>query len=234
MRAQVGEYRNKFSIGCSGGYVMNSMTFQPTVPQNMHTGITLGLTGRYTSEKYFSSLCALQVELNIAQLGWRQDISTIDNTPVVNPFTNTTEEYQRDITYIQIPFLARMSWGKEQRGVNAFINLGPQIGFMIKEATKKNYDIPYTAQNFPDNFSNSIGRASQVVAQEDMPVENKFDFGIAAGAGIELHVNKVGRFNLEGRFYYGLGNIYGDSKRDYFGVSNHITIMVKMGYLYDL
>lgn len=232
--AQVGEYRNRYSVGVSGGYLLNTVTFQPTVPQTMHGGMSFGLTGRYTTEKYFSTLCAVQVELNVAQVGWQQDIVTIDNTPVINPYTGMAETYQRDITYFQLPIFAHLSWGYEQRGLCAFVNLGPQIGFMLSDKTKQNYDVPYTQENFPDEFSNHIGRASQVVAQETMPVENKFDFGIAFGAGIEWHINKVGRFSLEGRFYYGLGNIYGDSKRDYFGTSNHNTIYVKLGYLYDI
>src|SRR5574344_438242 len=225
--AQVGDYRNAFSIGGSAGYVMNSVGFQPTVIQKMHGGMTFGITGRYTSEKYFSTLCAIQMEMNISQSGWKQDIATIDNSPVINPVTGVAEEYQRNITYIQVPIFAHLSWGREKKGVNAFLNLGPQIGFMISENTTKNYDTPYTKENFPNDYSNTIGRASQVVAQETMPVENKFDFGIAVGAGIECHFNKVGRFNLEDRFYYGLGNIYGDSKRDYFGASNNTTIVVK-------
>lgn len=232
--AQVGEYRNNFSVGVSGGYLMNTISFQPTVPQTMHGGISFGLTGRYTTEKYFSTLCAVQVELNVAQVGWKEDITTIDNTPVINPHTGVAEEYQRDITYLQLPIFAHLSWGREQRGVCAFINLGPQLGFMISDKGKQNYDMPYTKENFPENFSNHIGRASQVVAQETMPVENKLDYGIAFGAGIECHINKVGRFSLEGRYYYGLGNIYGDSKRDFFGTSNHNTIYVKLGYLYDI
>lgn len=232
--AQVGEYRNKFSVGASAGYMMNTVNFQPTVTQNMHGGMTIGLTGRYTCEKYFSTLCAVQVEMNMAQLGWKQDIATIDNAPVINPLTGTAEEYQRDITYIQLPILAHLSWGKETRGVCAFLNLGPQLGLVISDKTKKNYETAYTKENFPENFTNRVGRASQVVAQETMAVENKLDFGITFGAGLECHINKIGRFCLEGRFYYGLGNIYGDSKRDFFGTSNHTTIIVKMAYLYDL
>ena len=81
--AQVGEYRNTFSIGGSGGYMMNSLSFQPTVTQKMHGGMTFGITGRYTSEKYFSTLCAIQAEVNMAQMGWTQDIATIDNLPDV-------------------------------------------------------------------------------------------------------------------------------------------------------
>ena len=77
-------------------------------------------------------------------------------------------------------------------------------------------------------------RISIVEAQETMPVEHKFDYGITFGAGVEACINKVGRFDLEGRFYYGLGNIYGDSKKDYFGASNHTTVYIKLSYFYDL
>jgi hypothetical protein len=67
-----------------------------------------------------------------------------------------------------------------------------------------------------------------------MPVEKKIDYGITFGAGVEATFNHVGRFDLEGRFYYGLGNIYGDSKKDYFGASNHTTVYIKLSYFYDL
>ena len=45
---------------------------------------------------------------------------------------------------------------------------------------------------------------------------------------------RVGRFLMEARYYYGLGNIYRDSKKDYFGSSNFSTITVKMAYLFDI
>ena len=50
----------------------------------------------------------------------------------------------------------------------------------------------------------------------------------------EISHPKVGHFLVEGRYYYGLGNIYGDSKRDYFGSSNFGTITVKLAYLFDI
>jgi len=234
LNAQVGEYRNVFSIGAGGGYVLNKIGFQPTVTQNMHGGVTGGLTFRYTCEKYFSTLCAVQAEFNITQLGWKQEIKTLSGNPVINPETGIAEKYERSQTYFQIPIFAHLSWGKERNGVNAFINIGPQFGISTGEKTTKNYNTPYTSGNYPDNYNSEETRASSVTAQETMPIENKFDYGIAAGAGIELHIKKVGRFNLEGRYYYGLGNIYGDSKRDYFGVSNHTSIFIKMSYLHDI
>ena len=67
-----------------------------------------------------------------------------------------------------------------------------------------------------------------------MAVENKVDYGISAGLGLEFSHPKVGHFLLEGRYYYGLGNLYGNSKRDYFAISNQQTIMVKLSYLFDV
>lgn len=232
--AQVGDYRNRFSVGAGGGYVMNTVGFQPSVQQAMHGGLSFGVMGRYTSEKYFSTLCAIQAEVNITRSGWKQSIKTYYGDPVINPETGVAEKYQRNLTYVQIPFLAHLSWGRELKGVNFFINLGPQVGFLIGDNTDKNYDRPFTQQNFPDSYNSIVGRISQTVAQESMPVENKIDYGIAFGGGLELHVNHVGRFNVEGRYYYGLGNLYGDSKRDYFAKSNNGMIYVKVAYLYDL
>ena len=228
IHAQVGEYRNVFSIGVGGGYALNTIGFTPKVLQKAHGGYHFGLTGRYTCEKYFSMLCAVQLEANISQLGWQEDIKTMAGNPVINTETGIAEQYKRNQTYLQIPIFAHLSWGKERKGVNGFVNIGPQIGFSIGEQTNKNYETPNT------NDANGEGRSNAIIAQENMPIENKFDYGIVAGAGIEVHINHVGRFDLEGRYYYGLGNIYGDSKRDYFGTSNHSTIFIKLSYLRDL
>ena len=67
-----------------------------------------------------------------------------------------------------------------------------------------------------------------------MKIENTFDYGITAGAGIEYSHPKIGHFLLEARYYYGLGNLYGDTKRDYFGRSNFGNIIIKATYLFDL
>ena len=77
-------------------------------------------------------------------------------------------------------------------------------------------------------------RPGQVIQQYDMPVKNKFEYGITAGLGIEVNTRKAGHFLLEGRYYYGLGDIFGNSKRDYFGRSNNGSIIVKLTYLFDV
>jgi hypothetical protein len=221
--AQVGEHRDELAIGVNGGYMMSNVGFMPEVPQDMHTGLTGGLTLRYTSEKYFKSICAIVAELNFAQVGWKERILTPNDDPVINPITGIAEAYERNMTYLQIPVFARMGWGRERKGIQVFAQAGPQVGFFLCENTKTNFTKPNLAE-----------RTSQIVAQDSMSVERKVEYGIAAGAGIEFSINNVGHFMLEGRYYYGLGDIFGNSKRDYFGRSNLTNIVIKMTYLFDI
>jgi hypothetical protein len=224
--AQVGEYRTDFAVGVNGGYMMSNVSFTPSVPQKMLGGMTAGLTFRYTCEKYFKSVCAIVAEVNIAQAGWVEKIESMEGQPLYyadDP--DNALHYERKITYLQIPLMARLGWGRERKGVQGFFQIGPQIGFFLKEKTNTNI-VPGIAP--------TEARASAVVAQETMPVEKKFDYGIVGGAGIEFSMPKVGHFLLEGRYYYGLGNIYGNTKSDYFGKSNFGQIVIKATYLFDL
>lgn len=223
--AQVGQHRNDFSIGFNGGYVLSSVSFSPSVPQKMHGGVTGGLSLRYVCEKYFNTVCSIYAEVNYASLGWRDKIQDVNNAPVINEITGEAEAYSRTINYIQVPIMAHLAWGKESRGVQFFINLGPQFGIYLNESTKMNFDF---------EKRNRTARSSSIVAQDTMAVEKRFDYGIAAGIGLEYTVPRIGHFLVEGRYYYGLGNIYGDSKRNYFGRSNFGNIILKMTYLFDI
>ena len=225
MTAQIGEHRNDLAIGFNGGLNMSSVSFTPKVSQAKLNGITGGLSVRYVCEKYFSTVCSLYGEINYSQMGWKEDLVDVNDMPVINTTTGLPEEYSRTVNYIQVPLMAHLAWGREQKGFAFFVNLGPQFGIYMSESTKTNFD-------FSDR--NAADRVNPVCAQDTMAVENKFDYGIAAGAGIEFSHPKVGHFLLEGRYYYGLGNIYGDSKRDYFGSSNFGTITVKLAYLFDI
>ena len=223
--AQIGDHRNDLSIGVGGGYVMSNIGFTPKVTQDSHGGMMLGLSMRYTCEKYFSTICSIAAELNYARIGWKERIQTSDDQPVINPVTGVAEAYRRDLNYIQIPIFAHLAWGRERKGMQFFFKAGPQFGFLLGESTTTNF----TMQN-----ANFADRSNQTCAQDTMAVENKFDYGIAAGLGLEYSVPHVGHFLLEGRYYYGLGNIYGDSKRDYFAKSNHSNIVIRLTYLFDL
>ena len=240
--AQVGEYRNDLAVGVNGGYVMSNVAFVTKVPQTMLGGITGGFTARYTCEKYFSSICAVTAELNFAQIGWNEDILDRNDKPVplhTDPSQNLY--YRRKMTYVQVPLLARLGWGRERNGFQAFIHLGPQIGFFLNDKTESNFDIHDPAfdpaiknGSYGKDYKYANIRSSHIVAQDTMAVENKFDYGIAVGAGLEFSNRHFGHFMIEGRYYYGLGNIYGNTKRDYFSRSNFGNIVVKCTYLFDI
>ncbi len=223
--AQIGEHRNTLSIGANAGYNLTSIRFTPKVLQGMKGGTNIGFTARYSVEKYFATIASIQAEVNYSQMGWKENIRDMNNQPVINSVTKQAEEYERTINYIQIPLFAHLAWGKENKGFNFFLNAGPQFGVYMSESTKTNFD--WATRNVED-------RSNKVVAQDTMSVENKIDYGIAAGLGVEWATKKLGRFTLEARYYYGLGNIYGDSKRDYFGSSNYGTITIKLGWLVDI
>lgn len=225
--SQIGEFRSDLSLGVNGGYVMSSVGFNPEIPQKMHGGITGGLTVRYSCEKYFKSICALVGEVNFTQMGWKEDILTADDMPVINKVTGLPEEFQRELTYVQIPIFARLGWGRERKGFQFFFQVGPQVGFFLNDKITSNFN--YDERNTSDRVG-----VQRDATQDTLAIKNKFDYGVAGGLGLEFSHPKVGHFLLEGRYYYGLGDIYGNSKRDYFGRSNNSAIVVKLTYLFDI
>lgn len=225
--AQIGEHRSELSVGVNGGYMLSNVGFNPDVPQGMLGGFTGGLTVRYTCEKYFLSVCSLVGEVNIAQAGWKEDILTVDDQPVINQVTGQPEEFQRTLTYVQVPLFARLGWGRERKGFQFYFQVGPQVGFFLNDKVKSNFSFSER------NQSDRVG-AQRDAVQDTLGIQHKFDYGIAGGLGIEYSHPKVGHFLLEGRYYYGLGDIFGNSKRDYFGRSNNGSIVIKLTYLFDV
>lgn len=218
VQAQVGEARNSLAVGFTGGVMMNTIGFDPTIKQNQHIGPTFGVVARYTSERYFKAYCALQVELNYSVLGWRENILNSNSEPL-------PDAYERNIHYIQLPMLARLAWGKERRGAMGYFLAGPQIGYCLSEKSKQSA--------FTLNEEGNPDRPNGLYSQYAMSIDRKFDYGITAGAGLELNTS-LGHFLIEGRYYYGLSDIFNNSKKDVFGRSNNSTIVAKVTYLFDL
>lgn len=217
--AQIGEYRNDMCIGFNVGVTLNEIGFDPLISQKLHNAPTLGLTFRYTSEKFLAAYCAFQAELNYARLGWTEEIMNSKLIPL-------PDTYKRNIDYLQMPFLARLAWGKEHRGLMFYVLVGPQIAFMINNKVSRSSHWTLNADGVPD-------RPNGIVEQYNLPIENKFEYGITGGLGVELNTG-IGHFMVEGRYYYGLSDIFGNSKRDFFSRSNHSTIIAKVSYLIDV
>ncbi len=204
--AQIEQPRRILEVGVAGGLNMSQLDVQPQIRQTYLNGINSGLFVRYTSEKYFSMICAAQLELNLSQRGWNEEFDK-----------DVPYSYSRTLNYLEIPFLAHLSWGKEPRGLQFFINLGPQFGILLNESEEYGGGIEPSQR--PESIRPIYGKDA----------EKKFDYGIAGGAGLELKT-KIGNFFLEGRYYYGLSDIFGNSKIDDFGRSANQTITIRLGY----
>ena len=213
LHAQVGEARKDLAIGVSGGYVLNKVSFNPTIKQNFHTGTTFGISLRYTCEKYFAALCALQAEVNYTEMGWKEKIET------------STDTYQRQMGYVQVPLLANIGFGRERGGAKGFIVLGPQIALCINEDEKRGGE--WTEETLSK-------RPNQIVEQYDLQVQKKFEYGLTGGAGLDLSTRSGHHFLLEGRYYYALSDIFKNSKKDPFGRSANGAILIKASYLFDI
>ena len=213
------------SIAATFPWVSTAVGFTPRVSQDMHGGVTGGISARDVCEKYYTMICSVLAEVNYASLGWKEKILDISDQPVINTVTGLPEEYSRSIGYVQVPVFAHLAWGREKKGANFFIQAGPQFGVYLSESS---------SANFAMESINMADRSNPTIEQYSMSVEKKFDYGIAAGMGVEYSIPALGHFLLEGRYYYGLGNIYGNSKRDFFGKSNFGGIYIKATYLFDI
>ena len=210
--AQLGEERSNLAVGVNLGMNMTKVDFSPRIKQKSHNGMAFGVTARYMCEKYFNMMCGIQAEINYTQRGWKEDIDD-----------GSENTYSRTMNYIEVPLLAHLAFGKDalDKGVKFFINMGPQVAYFLSEKEKMSEEW------------NPAYRPNGVNQQYGKWVENKFDYGILGGMGLELST-KAGHFLLEGRYYYGLADFWGRSKKDEFGRSGHSYMGVKLTYLFDI
>ena len=107
-------------IGASGGVVASMVMFSPKVPGTtdvLKTALLSGKGGlmfRYSGHK----CCGIQLELNYAQLGWRENTDS--------------HSYTRRLDYLELPVLTHIWFGKPH--FRGFVNIGPQVAFCLHES----------------------------------------------------------------------------------------------------
>lgn len=196
-------------VGVHGGVSMSRQSFYPSIKESMLNGLQFGFSFRYAEERHVGLLA----ELNIEQRGWKENFEEA-------PFS-----FHRRLTYIELPVMTHIFFGS--RTVKGFFNLGPEVGYMIGD--KATADFPYMGlPNVPDFPSN------RRYEQMQMDISSRFDYGITAGAGVEFIIRRRHSITLEGRYYYGLGNIFPSARKDIFSASRGSSIQITLGYLFRL
>ena len=189
-------------VGAHAGAMASTMLFKPNIANIdiMQSPLIIngGLVFRYAGHK----VCAIQTELNYMQRGWRETIT----------LGQTTMDYTRQLDYIEIPLLMHLYFGKEH--FRGFFNLGPQIGYCIRDV----------ATSLPEG----------VTAPHYLPIDKPFDWGLAGGLGCYYRTRHIGLFQLEARFNLSMGTTYNNRKVDYFSQSNAMNLSLNFAYLWEV
>lgn len=194
--------RPEIYVGAHAGAMASTVLFAPNVAKIdiMQSPLTAngGLVFRYAGHK----VCAIQVELNYMQRGWHETINT----------GTQSADYYRTLDYIELPLLMHLYFGKER--FRGFLNLGPQIGYCIRDV----------ATELP----------SSITSPQHQPIDKPFDWGLAGGLGCYYRTKKIGLFQLEARFNFSMGTIYNNRKVDYFSQSNSMNLSLNFAYLWEI
>ena len=147
--------------------------------------------------------CGILMELNYSLRGWKERQDTVSHF----------NYYSRSLAYIELPALTHfyIDLGKRARMV---FNLGPQISWNIGEKVLEKNIVEENLPYYTDTYT----------------VQRKFDYGITGGLGLEVRTG-IGSFILEGRYYYGLSDVFNNTRADYFPSSHNQVIVAKLGYL---
>lgn len=213
----------EWNFGVNFGPTFSTMSFVTTEPGS-HLGTKMiqqykgGVSVRYISEKSLGFIA----ELNYSQQGYEQQF-----TDESNDTDNAKSKFVNKLAYLQIPFLTHIYFGGKGR---VFVNLGPQIGFLVGERKIKHLSAAdYGDTPIISDQSSTTTTSTKVSAQYDLAVQNKFDYGLVAGMGFELRTG-AGNFSIEGRYYMGFSDIYSSHKTDPFSRSAHRVMSAAITY----
>ena len=124
---------------------------------------------------------------------------------------DTIGNYKRNLHYIEVPMMMHLNFGSET--CRWFLNAGPQVGYCFKDE---------------GNLGTLVNGEGQA---EYYPIKNRFNWGIVAGTGVYFVTKKAGLYQLEVRFDYAFGGIFGTSLTDHFNTASPMDLSLNLGWL---
>ena len=113
----------------------------------------------------------------------------------------------RTLHYVELPLLTHLYFG--QRGVRFIVNLGPKVAYLLSEK------------------SNRLQHELQTTGR------HKLDYGLCGGGGLEFRTRRLS-YVVEGRYYFGLSDIFPNGKSDDFSRSAHRNLSVNVAVFWGL
>lgn len=209
LSAQKNVFDNEFYIGFGGGGYSTNVDFVPTIPQNPKFDYFGGVSAKFITQKNLG----LIVEANYSRRGWQEEFDE-----------ESDFSYSRTLNYIEVPFMTHIYFGDKTRFI---INAGPQVSFLLNDKQEMSSALAADIEERKElDPTAPIG-----IQYSSFDQLKKFDYGIVGGLGMEMQTG-IGNFDLEGRYYFGLGNVFESrrSKEAYFGRSAHRIIEAKLTY----
>lgn len=195
------------SVGVIGGANLSDYDFHPSVDTQLSKGYTMGVAVRYIEETYFG----LQTELLLTQRGFADYYEDFQEL-----------NFERKLTYVELPVMAHIYFKMGQKNEIA-VDMGPKFGWFLTDSSKDNLPPDFGQPDTPSEAYSTL--------HHTLPLgERKFDYGIQAGLGYEFKFSPLMSMQLQGRYYYGLANIWPDTKADNFQQSSNQSIQVVVSF----
>jgi hypothetical protein len=203
-------FKGELYLGAGAGGLFSKVDFVPGVPLAFKQGIHGGMSAKYISEKNLG----LIMELNFAQRGWKEEFDP-----------STDFSYSRTLNYIEMPFMTHVYFGEKMRFV---VNAGPQVSLLIGDSQKMSQALSDDVDARREAASPGVRIGMQY---KGMYEPKRIDYGLIGGIGMEFKTG-IGDFDLEGRYYFGLGDIFTSrrSEQAYFSRSAFRIIEAKLTY----
>jgi hypothetical protein len=203
-------FQREWAYGLNGGMNFSSVSFTPKIPQETLRQVSGGAIVRYVTESNFG----LQVELNYSLRGWKEVVNDVH-----------TNYHTQSLSYLELPMMTHI-YAKLGKKIRWVFNLGPQLSYNIGyKVLDSNIEMQVLETQAGENT-----RKAYPPYHYDPKVERPFDYGLTGGTGLELRTG-IGHFIVEGRYYFGLSDMFNNTRQDYFQASHNQVIGVKVCYL---
>ena len=177
--------------------------FSQSLSIGVHGGIAASRFTFVPSVRQRIHVASLQVELNYLRGGWQEKYDAL------------ATRYTRHIDYLELPILSHLYF--RSGGTRLFLNLGPFVGYQLAEASE---------------VSGEANMSERDLARHQMAVTDRLFWGLGGGPGVSIALGARQRIELEGRFVYGLGNIWSARRGSAYVQSSEMRFGATLNYFF--
>lgn len=148
---------------------------------------------------------SLQAELNYRRGGWQERYDSLQT------------HYTRHLDYLELPLLTHLYI--RSGDMRFFLDAGPFFGYLLGES------------------ATSAGEANMSnldTTRHGITVRDRLFWGLGGGPGISIPLGNRQRIELEGRFVYGLGNIWSSKRGSTYVQSSEMYFGATLNYFFRL